>query len=232
MTKAPLPANLEAMLPQFGLRNLPQGQAVLFRYDEGELLSREKEYMDYLQFISKGRAKISVSSAEGKTLLFCFNSPGDIIGSIELFGDRIATATAECLSPTEAIAIPIDMNLDFFRSDIEFLYYLCTDLSASFAASSLKSSGNILYTLPVRLCSYIAMTQKNGIFQDKLTNVAELLGVSYRHLLRVLHELCEKGILEKEGRVYRIAKYDELEAIGGDYYLSPRHIYGSSRFEI
>lgn len=223
MRRTPLPPELYHTLAQHGLGSLPPQQAYLHVYEAGEYISREGELLDCVQFIIKGKVKVSVSSPEGRTLLFCFDTPGDIIGSIELFGDQIATANGECIVATEAIGVPIEANLDFFSTDVDFLYYLCCDLSAAFAASSRNAAGNVLYSLETRLSSYIVMMQRDGIFRDKLVDTAELLGASYRHLLRVFHNFCKMGVLGKEGRSYRILQPEQLEAIGEGYYLSPRH---------
>jgi hypothetical protein len=59
----------------------------------------------------------------------------------------------------------------------------------------------------------------DGFFVEKKTEVSEILGTSYRHLLRTFDRLCEKGVLKREGRGYRIADNNLLHEIGDDYYL-------------
>ena len=49
-----------------------------------------------------------------------------------------------------------------------------------------------------------------------LTNVAEQLGVSYRHLLRTLKSLCEAGLLEKRSVGYWILDEQELHEKAAD----------------
>lgn len=50
------------------------------------------------------------------------------------------------------------------------------------------------------------------------TDLAEYLGCSYRHLLRTLHALCEKRILEKQRTGYLLKDKAALEALAGEIY--------------
>lgn len=55
-------------------------------------------------------------------------------------------------------------------------------------------------------------------FHENLTEIAELLGTSYRHLLRTLSELCDKGILKKEGSSYIVTDERTLMELSADLY--------------
>lgn len=55
-------------------------------------------------------------------------------------------------------------------------------------------------------------------FHENLTEIAELLGTSYRHLLRTLSELTEKNILRKEGSSYFVTDEETLMELSSDLY--------------
>jgi len=85
----------------------------------------------------------------------------------------------------------------------------------------MNSSINLLYPLENRLASYINEFLTNDEdsniyidFDENLVNIAELLGSSYRHLLRTLNTLSKKGVLEKEDGKYKVL----LEELAGDLY--------------
>jgi hypothetical protein len=59
----------------------------------------------------------------------------------------------------------------------------------------------------------------DGYFEESKTVLSEILGTSYRHLLRTLDSLCAKGVLGKEGKGYSILDEDALTSIGEDYYM-------------
>ncbi|MDU7964001.1 MAG: helix-turn-helix domain-containing protein [Clostridium perfringens] len=48
---------------------------------------------------------------------------------------------------------------------------------------------------------------------DNYSNLADLLGTSYRHLNRVLNKLVEKGIILKDKNEIKILNKEELENI-------------------
>ncbi|MGL4736185.1 MAG: helix-turn-helix domain-containing protein, partial [Cellulosilyticaceae bacterium] len=65
-----------------------------------------------------------------------------------------------------------------------------------------------------RLCAYILEVAQEDVLEDRLTNVASALGISYRHLLRMLKGLCEASLLRKEKEGYRIIDRKGLAARG------------------
>ena len=67
-----------------------------------------------------------------------------------------------------------------------------------------------LYSGEERLCAYILQTSHNGIFSDILTDTACSVGMSYRHMFRLLNHLCEDGVLEKRENGYRILDRESL----------------------
>ena len=80
-----------------------------------------------------------------------------------------------------------------------------------------------MYPLENRVASYIISigTDKNSEiikFDETLTVISELLGTSYRHLLRTLNRLCNKNILKKEEDYYIIIDYKNLEELAADIY--------------
>jgi CRP-like cAMP-binding protein len=58
--------------------------------------------------------------------------------------------------------------------------------------------------LDTRLAHFILTTSPNGIYREKHTEVAEYLGVTYRHLLYVIAKFVKSGILEKSEQGYFI----------------------------
>ena len=90
----------------------------------------------------------------------------------------------------------------------------------------INSSTNLLYPLEKRLASYINtvaifMESPDGDeylwFNENLTYLAELLGTSYRHLLRTLNDLCTQGVIHKEKEGYRVVDKVHLSKIGDLY---------------
>lgn len=65
-----------------------------------------------------------------------------------------------------------------------------------------------------RIRSYIIGAEERGVFRDIMTDTAASVGTSYRHLYRMMGELCTEGILEKRPSGYRILDYRRLKELG------------------
>lgn len=81
------------------------------------------------------------------------------------------------------------------------------------------------YALENKLCSYInasatELQDSKRIYTESLSETAELLGASYRHLQRILKSLCEKNILEKQGKYYLIIDEKKLTDMAEDIYIN------------
>ena len=61
--------------------------------------------------------------------------------------------------------------------------------------------------------NFILTTSHNGIYREKHTEVAEYLGVTYRHLLYVLAKFVKSGILAKSEQGYVIKNKSALRKI-------------------
>lgn len=91
-------------------------------------------------------------------------------------------------------------------NDTKFLRYLCLFLSKKAIGNTYNYSKNQSYPLEVRFANFILLTSCNRLYREKHTEVAEFLGVTYRHLLYVLADFVKRGLLKKRNRgiIFRI----------------------------
>lgn len=198
----------------------------LFYYKKNEYLVKDSEKMNYLIFIVSGKAKAYMTLSNGKSLLLCFYQEFKVIGDLELLASKDAVTNVQAITDTYCIAISYDNARIHLLEDAKFLRFICTTLGDKLKQCSKNSSINILYSLDNRLASYIItagerVTDSYGtkiIFDENLTQIAELLGTSYRHLLRTLSAFCQKGILKKENQYYEVIGEEELTRLSVDLY--------------
>ena len=67
------------------------------------------------------------------------------------------------------------------------------------------------YPLRNRLITFLLQMQNDGRYTGSLTEAAQYLGVSYRHLLYVLAKLVEEGLLQKDHGSYQLCQMEQLE---------------------
>lgn len=189
-------------------------------YDKGEYISREGQPLDCLFIVLTGKAKVFCDMENGRRLLLSFYKSDGMIGDIELMlGIENASASVQALTVFSCIVIPIGReNKEILRGNLLFLNIVGEILAHKLEHSSKNSAHMILYPLEERLCSYIEVTNQDGIFAEKLTETAEAIGTSYRHLLRELKRLSENGILKKEKNCYRITNAEELRKRSRNFY--------------
>ena len=201
----------------------------LLKFDKNEYLIREDEDLEYLLFFIQGKAKVFKTLPNGRSLLLDFYKPFRVIGDIEIVKNQSATGTIQALSTCYCLAIPMEKERLKLIKDNKFLKFTCESLAEKLAAVSMNSSINLLYPLENRLASYINESLIYGDdlyidFDENLNNIAELLGSSYRHLLRTFNTLCKKGVLKREGGRYKIINKTLLKDLAGDLYQDAKFL--------
>lgn len=191
----------------------------IFEYEKNEFICMEGQPFPYLMLFLEGTSKVLFQVENGKSLLLCFYHSGGIIGELELMMDKnLAQTSVQAISSVKCVAIPLAQNRRTLLSNVAFLHFIGAVVARKLHRCTRNSAHIILYPLEARLCSYIGNTNRDGFFREKLTNVAELLGTSYRHLLRALEKLTVKGVLEKRTQGYFVLNPDDLRQIGKGYF--------------
>ncbi len=198
----------------------------LHLFSKDEHICRSNERITYFYFLVDGRAKAYTLLSNGKSLLLRFYNPLQVIGDIEFLeldtaADCNMAAVKECL----CIGISLDNIRKYASNDSTFLKYICKSLGKKLSNHSTSSSINLLYPLENRLASYIlAITPEqdgcplDGIITDNLIEIAELLGASYRHLIRVLNKFYENKLIKKDNNLLIILDRKSLQELAGDLY--------------
>lgn len=195
----------------------------LFFWKKGEHICHEDEPVNHLFFFVHGKAKIYMTLKNGKSLLLCFYENFKLIGDLEIIQSKPSTASVQVIEDTYCIGIHQDIVRKYLLNDVLFLQFICQSLSLELERSSKNSSINLLYPLENRLASYIFATVDHSIeqfpvFKENLTELAELLGSSYRHLHRSLETLCQKKILKRQDKGFIIINVKHLEEMAADLY--------------
>ena len=196
----------------------------LHYFKKGSHICVKGETLDYFYFFVKGRAKVYISTPNGKSLLIRFYSPLQVIGDVEITCDETADCNIQAIEDCLCIAMPLYMVQEISTYDPKFLSFVCKHLSYKLTTTSASTSLNILYPLENRLASYLLalypnhLSQENKVVTDNFTQLAELLGADYRHLLRVIDKLCSKNIIRKEKKSLIIINREALNELAVDLY--------------
>ncbi|HJF34354.1 MAG TPA: transcriptional regulator YeiL [Sporosarcina psychrophila] len=185
----------------------------VYQFERGEFIFKEGSHPEFMYYLVEGKAKLYVTHKNGKVSLINFLQAPTFMGEIELLNAERYSKGIQTATQAICLAIPIHACKDKLLTDATFLRYLCNFLSQKMTMISEKHSQNQAYPLENRLAAFILLSADQNFYKEKHTEICEYLGVSYRHLLYVLAQLCEAGIIEKESRGYTIRDKERLQKL-------------------
>ncbi|MBU5360730.1 cyclic nucleotide-binding domain-containing protein [Enterococcus raffinosus] len=198
------------LLDRYGLLD-HQSVCRVQQFDSGETIFAQGVEYKYIMIVVSGKAKVCTSAPSGKDLVLAYYLSSGLIGDVELMSDTTyATASVITLSAFECIIVPFQDNQDSMFKNLTFMTTLAKGLSENLISSSYNYTSNALYSGEQRLCTYILQGAYKNYFFDNLTDVAATIGISYRHLLRLLNKLCDDAILKREKRRFQILDKEQL----------------------
>ncbi len=199
------------IIRQYGLDPEKLQNCSACSYSFGERIVSEDLPSEQLFIVTGGRAKVGVNTPDGKSLILCFYISDGLMGEVELFTDAATGSTSvTALDHFECISIPIADNRNYLNNNLKFTHIAASELAKKLMQSTNNIVENTLYRAEVRLCRYIRSASDGRYFRDIMTDVAYSIGVSYRHLYRMMGALCRSGILEKTDSGYRICDMEKL----------------------
>lgn len=211
MKKSYLNEKHRDILAEYSLDETQLDNCSVLTYAKGESVFYAGNMSNSLIIVTSGRAKVLAAANNGKNLVICYYASSGLMGDMEMMSDsKVASATVIALSDFECINIPYHNNIDKLRTNNLFMNKLAQSLSDKLVNSSNDFVYTTLHTGEQRLCSYIVKKEIDGFFKDNLSNVSETIGLSYRHLFRLLNQLCLEGVLKKKNSGYWINNFEEL----------------------
>jgi CRP-like cAMP-binding protein len=219
---------LESYIRQFGLDSLFQKDMrpymSLMSFERGECICNTGDELEYFYFNVFGKLKVYTLMENGKSLLLRFNKPLSIVGDVEFMSGYRIKCNVDSLNESHLIGIKVDDINKHAGSDPVFLNFVIKSLGYKLYTISNSTSINLLYSLEKRFASYIisisgeAINSKdiNEIRTNSMTEMATLLGTSYRHLNRVIRELADEGIVAKKNGNITVLDYPALKKLAGE----------------
>ena len=221
---------------KFNLRNFFRGDyfsqyqnyMTIARFSKGEYLYRQKENIQYLYFFVEGKIKVSSVLSNGKRQALYYYKKFGILGDLELFNRSNPYTIIQAEKDSYCIALSLAYTKHLLYNDPVFLRNMAELLAEKLYHSSSNFSLNIYCSLENRLCAYLISSAEKKrdeagtemlVFQEKLSETAEILGTSYRHLHRTLKDLKEKELIEKCSNGYRIINLEALKQLSSEQFI-------------
>ncbi|WP_142326403.1 Crp/Fnr family transcriptional regulator [Bacillus thuringiensis] len=193
-------------------------------FEKGELICNIDDEMDRLYFVVKGKVKVYTITSEGKKLILRFINPLAIVGDIELIQNSKAHNVVEACSDVIAISISNTVIRNKLLHDPIFMKFLLENIANTLKISTRFTALNLLYPVEVRVASYLLSisTDSNGnmykgdLDTTSVTSIADFIGVSYRHVIRVLQRFYNDNLIEKSNGVIVIKDFSRMKEVAKD----------------
>jgi CRP/FNR family transcriptional regulator, putaive post-exponential-phase nitrogen-starvation regulator len=169
-------------------------------FERGESIYFTQDKCEYLHILVYGKTKVFLLNNEGNFMLLDFSKPYDFIGDVEFIQQKNIYHNVEAITECTLIAIPINKIHDITISD-ELYRLLSKNICDKLIKTSKKFSQVMLYPIKNRLVTcLIEIIDGNRINNFKTQEIADFLGVTPRHVRRILGELYTENIIEKQGQ--------------------------------
>ncbi len=190
-----------------------QNEVTLEIYDPGEKLMVAGEPLRSFMILVEGTTRICAVSEEGKQVLVAEAVPPQMLGDIEFMDNEKTLHSVFAKDRVKTITISARALEEKFADSLNFYRFICANLMRKLYETSGAYSGSLLYDAKTRLINYLLSQGRDGEeFAFPVEITAELLGITSRHLSRLITELCELGAIERRPhRSLRILDREKLE---------------------
>jgi CRP/FNR family transcriptional regulator len=195
-------------------------------YPKGAILFVEGQNPRGVFVLCHGRAKLSTSSADGKTIILKIAEPGEILGLSATVSGKSYEVTAELMEPSQANFITRQDFLNFLRDHGDASLRVAEQLSKNYhsAYEEIRSLG-LSHSAAEKLAKLLLEWAKEGNGKDKgevrltvtLTHeeIAQLIGTSRETVTRALADLKKKQLVQVKGSTVVIRNKPALEKLAG-----------------
>ncbi|MHC5250077.1 cyclic nucleotide-binding domain-containing protein [Enterococcus sp. LJL90] len=204
----------ENVLTRWQLNPIDYQKCEIFTYKPRETVLEEGSQVDYVFLVVSGRAKVCNYTTNGKNLVLSYFISSGIFGDIELISEH-QTATATIITVSEFVCIGIPKNIYQQRllNNLGFVTLIAKGLAENVVTTSKNQLASSFYAGEERLAFYLWQNAYKNYFEDNLTDTAASVGLSYRHLFRILNQFVAEGYLKKKGKGYLILNEAALKAL-------------------
>ncbi len=193
-------------------------------YPKGSVLFVEGEQPRGVFILCSGRAKLTTSSTEGKTLIVKIAEPGEVLGASATILGRPYEVCAETIEPAQLNFIKRDDFLQFLNKHTEACLHTAQQLSEKYqsAQREIRSLG-LAQTTSEKLAKLILdwcqrdseSTPKGFRIKVLLTHeeIAQMVGTTRETVTRLLSDFKRRKLIEVKGSTIIVLKKHELEAM-------------------
>ena len=191
-------------------------------YPKSAMLFLEDQKPRGVFILCSGKAKLSTSSAEGKTIITKLSEAGDVLGLNATISNRPYEVTAEMIEPGQANFITREAFLDFLKEHGEVAVRVAEQLSRNYYAAfeeirTLGLTGSSSEKFAKFLLARSSASSGAEPVQLKLNltheEIAEVIGTTRETVTRLFAEFKKRQLLQVKGATLTIRSKAALESM-------------------
>ncbi len=190
-------------------------QLRVFRAGKREQVFGQAEERQEIYILLSGRVKVYATMSNGRQLLLHYHDKMGLFGESILAEEELDDNNyyyTETLTEIVGIALYVTPIRELLMRDVKFLRFYIRSLQRRFRQLGSAQPMNVLNSSQRNVAGYIwsklasrgKEQEEPFYFHENLREVSELMGISYRHLHRVLRGLMDQGILARTDRGYLV----------------------------
>jgi CRP/FNR family transcriptional regulator, cyclic AMP receptor protein len=189
-------------------------------YPKSAILFTEGQLPRGVFVLCGGRAKLTASSAEGKTIMLKLAQPGEVLGLSAVISNLPYEVTAELAEPAQVNFIPRDALIKFLKDHGEVALRVAEQLSRNYYAAyqevrTLGLSASAAEKFARLLIGWAADSAHTDHITVTLTHeeIAAMIGTSRETVSRLFSDFKKKNLLEVKGSTLVIKNRGALEGL-------------------
>ena len=193
-------------------------------YPQGAVLFVEGQSPRGIFVVCKGRARLSLCAADGKTLILQISEPGEVLGLSATVSGKPYELTARTMEPCQVNFVHGEDFLRFLKEHSDACFRVAEQLSTKYNSScreirALGLSHSAIQKLAKLLLQWSAEDGQGAKAEPRLKmafthdEIAQMINTSRETVTRMFSELKQRQILQGKGSTWVIRNKGALKAL-------------------
>lgn len=188
---------------------------------KGDYIFKEGDKLLAIHIITNGKVKVFTNFEGDRMRILRLAASGNVLGHRGLGGDFTYSVSAQALTNTSMVVIPLDFFLKMLESNNHFCYYF-----SLFFAEELKKSEQrvkdishknvkqrVAQALMMNLMTFGYGEGRELSYSLSRTEISEIAATTYESVVRALKTLSDEGLIGIKGKVLEIYNEEGLTKV-------------------
>ena len=177
-------------------------------FQAGDYIAQEGTTNPYFHFLVQGESISYSYTCTGRIHCEAYMSGFNILGQAASLWKEPAFNEVVALTDCVCVAVRLDRYGERLLNDNRFLRFISHWMACHVRENAFRHN-----PLEVRMAKFILQVARANVFRFNLSQCADILETSYRHLLRTLKQMCAEGLLKREGNGYLILDATRMQQL-------------------